>query len=275
MISIYIPRIDANLSLEEIKNTFENVFNLGTILRIECESNRRSSYHFYCYIFFLKWNNNEYANYILPRIQMNEVTCLTHPTFSNYWLIYNNLSEISFYRDPIHMDLILYLHSDIRSDTILSTIESLHIGKVDSIEMKNDDQSPFKTNIIIIHFEYWYRTKASYSFQKHITNNHYNEINISHTINQVNPKIVNRHFWTFYPESPKLIGMNPNIWNRDNETDETLVEKPEKAEEQTEDPIDTSNESTEQNEFTTDTNTDVLDDIICDPLYVLPNRWNN
>ena len=47
-------------------------------MRIECESNRRSIYHFYCYIFFLKWNNNEHANYILPRIQMNEPTRLFH-----------------------------------------------------------------------------------------------------------------------------------------------------------------------------------------------------
>ena len=186
---------------------------------------------------------------------------------------YNNLSKMSFYRDPIHMDLILYLHSDIRYDTILSTIECLDIGKVHSIEMRHDEH---KTNIISIHFDYWYRTKASNAFQKRITNNHYTEINISHTINQVNPKIINRHFWTFYPESPKLIGKNPNIWNRVDETNDELVEEidsvPESVEEQTES-TDEQTESTEEKE--SETITDVDENIICDPFYVLPNRWNN
>ena len=277
MISIYVPRIDSNISIEEIKNIFENVFNLGTIMRIECESNRRSIDYFYCYIFFSNWNNNEYANYILPRIQNNEPTRIFHPTLSKYWLVYTNFSDMSFYRDPIHMDLILYLHSDIRYETILSIIECLDIGKVSSIEMKNDEEeeeeqfvinnrymrTQFKRNIVCIHFDYWYRSKSSYAFQKQITTDHYIEVNISQTVNRINSKILNKHFWTFYPETPKLLGINPNIWNCILESENPQITRLENALKNT----DNAGEGNAVEE-------NVVKHKRYDQFYVLPNRWN-
>ena len=79
MISIYIPRIDAAVTIEQIKNILENVFNLGTIQRIECKSNRRYKDFFCCFVFFNQWNVNCHADYFDLK----------------------NISELSFYRDPI------------------------------------------------------------------------------------------------------------------------------------------------------------------------------
>ena len=227
MISIYIPRIDAAVTIEQIKNILENVFNLGTIQRIECKSNRRHEDFFYCFIFFNQWNVNHYADYILSRIQTNQPTRLFHEDIVYDWIIFKNISELSFYRDPIQMDLTLEIHSDIRYETVLSTIDSLDIGKVRSIEMmyanNNSRSQPWdlsnqlKINSVCIHFDYWYRTKAAYTFQKQIINDKYIQITVNQTVNRVNPKKISHHFWTFYPESPKFRGMNPNIWTLQSE----------------------------------------------------------
>ena len=226
MTSIFIPCIDANITIDQIKNILENVFKLGTILRIECQSNRQHKSAFYCYVFFLEWNDNEYAKFILSRLEKNEPTRIFHNNELNDWIILKNLCEMSFYRDPIHMDLILQLHSDIRCDTILSLIEFLDIGEVQSIEIDNNIDNvlfPFKTNTIHIHFKYWYRTKSAYDFQTKIIKDNYIEIYLQQTKNCTNEKRINNHFWTFYPENPRYSGMNPNIWTNTLQTESTII----------------------------------------------------
>ena len=226
MISIYIPRVNINVSLEQVKNIFENIFNIGTIIRIERRSNRRSeSYYYYCYIFFSKWNVNDIANNILECLNCNQPTRISHET-ADLW-IFNNTSELSFFCDPIHMDLTIELFSGIKHDTILSIIDSLDIGKVYSIEIINSNKidNHSMTNMITIHFQYWYRTKATYVFQTKIINDKYIEIDINHVTNRIDARKLNKYVWTFYPASPNYHGINPNIWSipKDNAINEVNV----------------------------------------------------
>lgn len=213
MTSIYIPRIDSNVTISQIKNILENVFNLGTIQRIEC------CYYedfFYCFIFFHSWNVNKHADYILSRLQNNQSTRIFHKDITNDWLIFKNNCEMSFYRDPIHMDLTLEVFSDIRPESIISIVNSLNIGKVHSIEtIPFHDLNRFnklKSNFICIHFEYWYRTKYTYNLQEQILHDKYVKININQSINHINPEKIDNYFWTFYPQHPRFHGINPNIW---------------------------------------------------------------
>jgi hypothetical protein len=124
---------------------------------------------------------------------------------------------------PIHTDLVLYLHSDIRLETVMSVIEGLDIGKIHSIEAElvpshlNENTSQlkwanqdiwqqkvnFQYNVIFVTMEYWYKTQTAYAFKKEMKNSTYVDI-----------PVYEGSVWTIYETAPRLGGVNPYVWER-------------------------------------------------------------
>jgi hypothetical protein len=51
--------------------------------------------------------------------------------------------------------------------------------------------------------EYWYKTQTAYAFQKEMENATY-----------VDVPVFDGTVWTMYETSPKLLGVNPYVWER-------------------------------------------------------------
>lgn len=224
--SIFIPHVFGYITKETVVEILQKHYNLGTICKMECIPKvNQTDYHEYysCYVFFEFWTNDANASYILSRLEKNLVSRLKY-SGEKYWQICLNVSEIAFYDSPKHFDLVLYLHPDISKATILTVIESLDIGKVDSIEIEQSDTNDpickyqekvmwqfanptlwtkkmdFNYNTVKIRFEFWYRTKTTYAFQNSIYHKQYIDIPVFEGI------------WTFFSEKPKFEGINPNVW---------------------------------------------------------------
>ena len=213
--SIFIPHVFADISKETVVEILQEHYNLGTIAKIECipKVNQTDGHDYYsCYVFFRFWKNSPDAIYILSRLEKRLITRLKY-SGEKYWQICLNISEIAF---------VLYIHPDFKKETIENVIEGLDIGKVNSIEIEecNDSISKYqgkvmwehanpvmwqkkmdiKYNTVKIRFDYWYRTKTTYSFQNSIYYNKFTDIPFEGSI------------WTFYQEEPKFDGINPFVW---------------------------------------------------------------
>lgn len=223
--SIYIPHVFDEISKETVVEVLQDRYNLGTIKKIECipKINQTDGHKYYCcYVFLQSWSNDSNATYLLSRLEKQLVTRLKY-SGEKYWQICLNTSEIAFYENPKHYDLVLYLHPDFKEETILAVVEGLDIGKVNSIEiLQTDDiqdkyqdktmweyanpamwrtKNDVKYNIVKIRFDYWFRTKTTYYFQDSIHCKHFIDI-----------PIFQGTFWTFFYEKPKFEGANPFVW---------------------------------------------------------------
>jgi hypothetical protein len=222
--SIYLPHVDAKHTMLFVKDVLENKYNLGVIRKIESipKVNQVDGHEYYgCFIFFDSWGTGEHASYILSRLLRNEQTRINH-TGSQYWVICMNQSVVAFYENPIHMDLISYLHTDFTTETVLSVMEGLDLGKIEHIEFirgcddnyhgdnviwnkVNKDiwtkKVPYHYNSIIVRFSFWYRTQTAYAFQSELNENGFIDIPVFDGIS-----------WTFYSQKPLLDGVNPNVW---------------------------------------------------------------
>jgi hypothetical protein len=222
MLSIYIPRVDSSIEKAEIARLLDFKFKLGIVSKIECIPRNGNEYNS-CFVFFEKWFDGETAKNLIYRLHSNEQPRLYYND-SKYWIICINHSEVAYYKDPEHMDLILYLHPDFKKETIQSVVEGLDLGTVNSIEITKEQDTPFyeqnplwshlnksvwdkKVDIkyitVRIHFDYWYRTKTAYAFQKYLENYGFIDIPVYDGI-----------LWTFYKEQPLLEGINPNVWKK-------------------------------------------------------------
>lgn len=222
--SIYLPHVLVTDSKTYVRHILEETYNLGVISKIECipKINQRDGHEYYgCFIFFESWGTGDHARYILDRLSRDEQTKLKY-SGKNYWVICLNKSVVAFYKDPIHIDLITYLHTDFKTDTVLSVMEGLDLGKVENIEfIRGADENYFGENIIwdkankdmwktkvpyvynsvIIRFSFWYRTQTAYAFQQELNTSGSIDIPVSEGL-----------LWTFYSHTPLLEGINPNVW---------------------------------------------------------------
>lgn len=224
--SIYLPHVHIKNSKLFVRNILENKYKLGVISKIECipKINQSDGHEYYsCFIFFESWGTGEHASYILSRLSCNEQTRINH-TGSQYWVICMNQSVVAFYDNPIHMDLISYLHTDFTTETILRVMEGLDLGKIEYIEFIRgcDDEYdycgeniiwskanknlwtkkvPYQYNSVIVRFSFWYRTQTAYAFQLEL-----NEFGF------VDIPVFDGICWTFYSQKPLFDGVNPNVW---------------------------------------------------------------
>jgi hypothetical protein len=221
--SIYLPHVHATDSKEFVLEVLENKFKLGVISKIECipKINQTDGHEYYsCFVFFESWGTGENASYVLSRLLCNEQTKIKY-SGDKYWVICMNQSVVAFYKDPVHMDLITYLHTDFTTDTVLSVMNGLDLGKIDSVEFIRgsdanyfgeniiwdkanksiwDREVPYIYNSVIVRFSFWYRTQTSYAFQYELNQNGYIDIPVSDGL-----------CWTFYSQTPLLDGVNPNV----------------------------------------------------------------
>jgi hypothetical protein len=223
---MYIPHVFADIPKEFVADILEKRYNLGTLKKIECipKVNQKDGHNYYCcYVFFEFWTQDANAVKIMSRLNQGLMTKLKYDG-EKYWQLLLNISEIAFWEDPKHMDLVLYLHPDFRKETIASVLEALDIGKVNSIEIENSCeidsyQSPVmwsfanpkmwnekigvKYNTVKVRFDFWYRTKTAYTFQNSLYLHTFIDIPVFENI-----------IWTFYQEKPLFEGINPNLWTQ-------------------------------------------------------------
>ena len=231
--SIFLPHIHISEKKEYVRHILEEKYKLGVISKIECipKVHKVDGHKYYsCYVFFESWGTGEHALYVLPRLLRNEQTRIIY-SGDKYWVLNMNRSYIAFYKNPVHMDLITYLHTDFTMETVSSIMDGLDLGKIHSVEfIKSSDQNYFGENVVwnkankdiwgrkvpytynstIVRFQYWYRSDSAYAFQNELIQNGYVDIPVSDGIT-----------WTFYRETPLLDGINPNVWNKKSEAKHT------------------------------------------------------
>ena len=228
---IYIPYINDTIAITNIVYVFEEKYNIGVIDRIEGvpKVNQTNGHGYFSYFIYMReWNtsvNAVNATYILSNLSRGIQTRIYYDDV-RYWVICPNTSEVTSLPIPDHMDLSLYLHTDVTPQTIFTVLEALEFGKVHSIQYitdepdetdknKYEDQIVWKGikkevwqekvnstyNTIHIHFDYWYHTKSAFEFQQELSNN-----------KSVDIPIDNSTKWTFYGIAPMLKGGNPFIY---------------------------------------------------------------
>jgi hypothetical protein len=200
--SFYIPHVPGEILKEKLKEILENKFDIGIITKIECipkigNGDRDDNYS--CFVFFesLSYSNCsfdiqlKFKKGLQPRLYYDE---------KKYLVICQNTSEVAYYKDPKHMDLIFYVNKSFKGDSIeyLCILEQLDLGEIQTIDMKNEVDSCHSVKLC---FKFWYRTKNAYRFQQELMET-----------GSVKVRIAEDEQWTFYYEKPLLDGVNPNVW---------------------------------------------------------------
>ena len=226
---IYIPYINDTFTIPYIVNILEEKYKIGVIEHIEGvpKVNQKDGHGYFSYFIYMReWNtSSDNAVYILSNLEDGLQTRMYYDDV-RYWVICPNTSEVTTLPLPSHMDLSLYLHTDVTPQTIFTVLEALEFGKVHSIQYitdepdetdknKYENQTVWKGvkkdvwqekvnstyNTIHIHFEYWYHTKSAFDFQQELSIN-----------KSVDIPIDNSTKWTFYGITPMLQGGNPFIF---------------------------------------------------------------
>jgi len=213
-ISIFLPHVFADISKEDVFRVFEDTLQFGQIHKIECipKVNLKDGHSYYsCYIFFLNWKTNDNTDYILPRILSGEATRVYYKS-DKYWVVCHNQSDIAFYKNPVHTDLVVHdITFDFEEENLKALLEVLDLGKVDSFKFVDEIVSGAMVRNAYIHFEFWYRTQTSYAFQQVIKEKRAIIIPID-----------DKKSLSFSYEKPKFEGINPNVWNRNKDLMNTL-----------------------------------------------------
>jgi hypothetical protein len=241
--SFFIPHVFDNVTLDHLVEMIETSSpykgegdtSIGVVDKIESipKINQKNGHSYYsCFVTLKSWADNDYARNLMMKLYNDEQSRLYYKPEESinatYIAILPNKSETSMMDTPNHTDLLLYLHSDIRLETVMSVMEGLDIGKIHSIESRvmynqpNDyphelsfNQCEFvnperwnqKVNhqyiAVYVRFSYWYKTQTAYNFKREM-------INLTH----VNVPVFNGTVWTFYEIPPKYEGVNPYVWQR-------------------------------------------------------------
>ena len=239
--SFFIPYVAENITLDTLvyiiemssPHKGEGDNSIGIVEKIESipKVNAKTGRAYYsCFVTLKSWAKNGCAHELMMRLYNDNQSRLYFKDNNNvipqYLHILPNKSETSLMPPPKHMDLLIYLHTDVRLETVMGVIEGLDIGKVYKIEAElfsssnnnfngntpllkwvNQDiwkqKVNFQHNVITITMEYWYKTQTAYAFQKEIDNATY-----------VDVPIYDGTVWTMYETSPILLGVNPYVWER-------------------------------------------------------------
>lgn len=214
--SIYIPQVLSTIPKERVVHVLQKHLKLGIIKKIECFPQKNNYYS--CCVFFKSWSNHSNAMNLLARLKKNQITNLEYDK-DKFWQLCLNTSEETFYPDPKHIDLVLYINQDYNKKTILDVLEKLYIGKVKLIEFEQEDRNKEleegeeeeeankyqeqaqQSKTVKIRFAFWYRSKYAHHFQNELYNNSFIDI-----------PTVEGNIWTFYSTAPKYEGNHPNVW---------------------------------------------------------------
>jgi hypothetical protein len=239
--SFFIPYVAENITLDTLVDIIERSSpykgegdnSIGIVEKIESipKVNAKTGRAYYsCFVTLKSWSQNVSAHELMMRLYNDNQSRLYFKDNNNvipqYLHILPNKSETSLMPPPKHMDLLIYLHTDVRLETVMGVIEGLDIGKVYSIEAElltsSNNSSNGNTcqlkwvnqdiwrqkvncqhNVVIVTMEYWYKTQTAYAFQKEMENATY-----------VDVPVFDGTVWTMYETSPKLLGVNPYVWER-------------------------------------------------------------
>jgi hypothetical protein len=251
--SFFIPHVHNYIGLSDLASIINNMqevmeihdsnnkmcripFYIGKVGRIEAipKTNQKDGHLYYsCFVYMNEWYDNPYTKDIVYKLNTKQSIRVYYKMAfkeaSEYIVLLPNTSFISQLEPPLHMDLTLYLHTDVCLETVLSIIEGLDIGKVCRVdaelcmpnyETSNDDTNEFEnncwkyTNVTIwkqkvkpiynrvhIRFEFWYKTKTAYLFQSDLKSKKSLTIPVMEGVN-----------WTFYKSDPFYYSYNPFIY---------------------------------------------------------------
>lgn len=237
--SIYVPHIDASYTFEYVAHEFENVFEIGSVERIEAvpRVNQKDGHAYYAYfIYFSKWGNGYNAQFLRNQLIEGKQTCMYY-LIDRYWKACPNTSEVANLPMPEHVTMVMYvpdvyLHysgNDTVNSEISLVMETFEFGDVspNSIELLEDeskcteDYAGFAKEIIgeeyvgdyravIVNFTYWFHSKNAHEVQKQLeTDGH---IVICPNI----PDYPDMNWLVMkYHDSDKKSGANPYIWYSD------------------------------------------------------------
>jgi hypothetical protein len=235
--SIYVPHIDASYTFEYVAQQFENVFEIGSVERIEAvpRVNQKDGHAYYAYfIYFSKWGNGYNAQYLRNQLMEGKQTCMYY-LIDRYWKVCPNTSEVANLPMPEHATLIMYVpkvycyENDVMIREISQMMELFEFGEVSpySIQLLEDDTSGsedyagFAEDIIgeeyvneyrpvVVNFTYWYHSKNAHQVQYELeTEGH---IVICPNI----PEYPDMSWLVMkYYDSNTKSGINPYIWYSD------------------------------------------------------------
>lgn len=232
--SFFIPHVFSYITLENLVSLIENNGDstIGKVERIESipKTNPYTGHSYYsCFVTIQEWANTKFAHDLQISLYTDHQTRFYFTTphscglmKKEYIVLLPNKSETSFAEAPKHTDLVLYLHTDVRLETVHNVMEGLDLGKINRIESylysppasnqplwkhANPDLWDEKVNstynIVYVRFEYWYKTQSAYNFKKEFENSTYAKIPVFEGVE-----------WTFYETESKFSGVNPYVWQR-------------------------------------------------------------
>ena len=230
--SFFIPHVFNHITLNDLVKLIQESSpykgNVGIVDKIESipKINKTDGHPYYsCFVFMKEWGNNNYAKDLRFKLYNNEQSRIYYKlnNYANveYIVLLPNKSETSLMNAPTHTDLVLYLHTDIRLETVYNIMEGLDLGKIRCIEAELYSSMPTTTsniwndanpdiwktkvrtqyNIIHIRFDYWYKTQTAYKFKEEIKK-----------LTYINIPVFDGTIWTFYETDAKYEGVNPYIW---------------------------------------------------------------
>jgi len=237
--SFFIPRLPDEMSLDklvdiiQLSSPYKGVDgdnSIGIVEKVESipKISPKDGKPFKSAFVTLKsWSDNQYAKSLMMKLYNDEQTRVYYnPSDSEYInpkfiVLLPNKSEISMKEPPKHTDLILYLHTDTRLETVLNIIEGLDIGRVHSIEAELLDYTEpvgidlaeyinvdiWKRivkplyNAIRVNMDYWYKTKTAYAFRNEMEKTGYVEV-----------PVFEGTFWKIYETDSNFEGINPYVW---------------------------------------------------------------
>jgi len=237
--SFFIPRLPDDMTLEQLvdiiqlpspykgdgDNSIGVVEKVESIPKISVKDGKPFKSAF---VTLRSWYDNNYARTLMMKLYNDEQSRVYYnPPDSEYInpkfiVLLPNKSEISLKNAPKHMDLVIYLHTDTRLETVLNVIEGLDIGRVHSIESKllpyNEPHGidladyinvdiwnqvvKIRYNEVHVVMDYWYKTKTAYAFHDEMDSG-----------DCVNVPVCEGTYWTMYRAEPKREGINPYVWN--------------------------------------------------------------
>lgn len=201
--SVFIPHVDIAFSFEMIAYQFETVFEIGTVDRIEAvRKTHQTNGHAYfaCYVYFSKWGNGYYAQYLRNQLMTNAQTSMyIQPNL--YWKVCNNTSMVHEENIPFpqHISLLMLSNTPNSLMNAMEAFAEMDIGHVNAKFSEYVDDVPLVathavTNaylnmydsenreeyqdagfiqtmehpreVAVIHLDFWNHSKAAYEFQR-------------------------------------------------------------------------------------------------------------